>query len=71
MAVEIEVYVVQGGEIRVKHSFFGRTESEARAAMDKFSAKFPDALGADSIETTDDDVQMPDPDDFDEEDEED
>lgn len=76
IGVEIEVYIVDAGEIRVKHSFYGSTEDEARGYLEKhlnsceyFRANYDKKT---TIETLDDETELPEPDDFeDDEDQED
>lgn len=73
IGVEIEVCIVDAGKIRVKHSFFGRTEDEARGYLEKhldsceyFRANYDKET---TIETVDDEVELPEPDDYEEDDE--
>lgn len=65
MAVEIEVYIVDpDGEIKVKHSFYGRTVSEAETYLEhhKESCSYfkSNYNSGNVIEFVDDDVDMPD-----------
>lgn len=75
MAVEIEIFEVDNNKIRVKHSFFGVTESDARKVMNAYAAANPNLrarIEADddsAIESVDDDTHFPEPSDFDDDEE--
>ena len=73
IGVEIEVMIIDGGQIHVKHSFYGRTEAEARGYLERhkescsyFKSNYE---AGNMIELVDDDMELPEPDDFEDEDE--
>lgn len=70
--VEIEVMIIDAGKIHVKHSFYGRTEAEARGYLERHMEScsyFKSNYEADNvIELVDEEVELPEPDDFEDED---
>jgi len=75
MSVCITVHIVDKGEIRVSHQFWGETEGEAQQYLEHhknscnyFKSNYDEGT---VIEEVDDDIERPDPEDFDDDDEDD
>lgn len=75
MACCITVHIVDNGEIRVSHDFWGETEEEARGYLENHLASceyFKSNWNAGTvIEEIDDEIDRPEPDEFDDDDDED
>lgn len=70
MGVALHVFIVDGGKIRIEHTFYGETEADAEAIRDLHLRICPMLRTADEAERTieelEEDVDPPAPEDFEE-----